>query len=356
MTTPRLAARPAYELPTMASLRDVEPNGWTVASTFSGCGGSSTGYRLAGFRVAWASEFIAAAADTYRANMDPATVLDTRDIRDVQPGDIGDVDLLDGSPPCSPFSTQGKLSAGWHEPVPYSGTMQRTDDLFDEYARLVEGLRPRVFIAENVSGLVTGVAKGYFKQVLARLRAAGYRVEARLLDACWLGAAQERRRIIFCGVRDDLGVPPAFPAPQRVRRSIRDALPDCGGLIWRWGVADPTRPSPTIQTEWRSHSEMALLAPPGTDKDPETGRDLHADLTRYAAAQHRAQLDLPDGYRWDVRRLTLGELRALAGFPPDFRLTGSYPQRWERIGRAVPPVMMRAIAETVRDKILREAS
>lgn len=346
---------------TMAELAQLAPNGWTCASTFSGTGGSSTGYRMAGFRVIWASEFVPAAAESYRANADPSTVVHTGDIRELDPARLEVPDLLDGSPPCAAFSSQGKLSATWGQERSYSGTTQRTDDLFDEFARLVEALRPKVFIAENVSGLVRGVAKGYFKRTLARLRAAGYRVEARLLDASWLGAAQERKRIIFCGVRDDLALAPAFPSPTPRRRSIRDALgDDYGGLIWRWGIADPTRPCPTIQTSYTSHSELAVLAPPGTDHDPETGRDLHAGLSRFAAAQARAaRRELPASYALDVRRLTLLELRALAGFPPDFKLTGSYDQRWERIGRAVPPVMMAAIAATVRDRILvplREAA
>ena len=76
------------------------------------------------------------------------------------------------------FSTAGKREAGWGKVKAYSDTQQRTDDLFFEYARLLEGIRPRVFVAENVSGLVKGTAKGYFKLVLAALRECGYRVEA----------------------------------------------------------------------------------------------------------------------------------------------------------------------------------
>lgn len=349
--------RPPYVVPSMAEIAALDPCGFTAASTFSGAGGSSCGYRMAGFRVLWASEFIEAAAETYAANASAETVLDTRDIRQVAPDDLPEVDLLDGSPPCSPFSTQGKLSASWHEPVPYSGVMQRTDDLFFEFARILEGRRPKVFVAENVSGLVRGVAKGYFKAILRRLRAAGYRVEARLLDASWLGSPQERKRIIFVGVRDDLAAEPAFPDPLPYRRTIGDALPHCGGLLWRWGIADPTRPAPTIQTYYGSHSSYAVFAPPGTDTDPETGRDLwdgRADLAPYAGGRARAAVlgDAAPSYRLVARRLTLGELRAVAGFPPDFRLTGTYDQRWERIGRAVPPVMMAAIAATVRDRIL----
>jgi DNA (cytosine-5)-methyltransferase 1 len=211
-------------------------NGLVVVTTFAGGGGSSTGYEMAGYRVAWANEFVRAAGDTYAANH-PATVLDRRDVRDVTAESIlqatglqaGEVDLFDGSPPCDPFSTAGLREAKWGQVKHYSEERnQRTDDLFFEYIRLCEGLRPRVFVAENVSGLVKGTAKGYFKLILAALRELGYTVEARMLDASWLGVPQARQRIIYQGVRADLaadGYRPAWPAPLPWQYTVRDALP-----------------------------------------------------------------------------------------------------------------------------------
>lgn len=119
-------------------------NGFNVCSTFSGCGGSSLGYKMAGFKVLWASEFIPAAQDTYRANHH-GTNLDTKDIRKVKPEDIlavinmkpGELDLFDGSPPCASFSTAGKREAGWGKVKKYSDGAQRTDDLFFEFTRLI---------------------------------------------------------------------------------------------------------------------------------------------------------------------------------------------------------------------------
>jgi DNA (cytosine-5)-methyltransferase 1 len=349
--------KPPYRVPVMDEIRALPWNGFTAASTFSGCGGSSLGYRMAGFRVAWASEFIAAAAETYRANASQSTTLDTRDIREVSAADVltalgiepRQLDLLDGSPPCASFSTAGKREAGWGKVKAYSDTRQRTDDLFFEYARLLDGIQPRVFVAENVSGLVKGTAKGYFKLVLARLRECGYRVEARVLDASWLGVPQARQRLIFVGVRDDLGMPPVFPSPLPYRYSVRDAL------------SEPATP---------------------TMRDPETGEDI--SMTRYAIGREWAQLKpgrksekylslvRPDprqpyptitqragdrtaasATHWsECRKLTLVELRRLSGFPDDFTLTGTYEQRWERIGRAVPPIMMSAIASVIRDQTL----
>lgn len=251
--------KPAYRVPTMNEIAVLPWNGFNVVSTFSGCGGSCLGYRMAGFKVRWASEFIPAAQETYRANH-PDSILDTRDIRLVKPEEIlsaiglkaGELDLLDGSPPCASFSTAGKREAGWGKVKDYSDTKQRTDDLFFEYVRILKGLQPKVFVAENVSGLVKGTAKGYFLEILAALKAAGYKVSAKVLDAQWLGVPQMRQRVIFMGVRNDLPAVPVHPSPLPYRYTVRDALPhilrqaDNGGF-GKGGMRDAGKnPSPTI--------------------------------------------------------------------------------------------------------------
>jgi DNA (cytosine-5)-methyltransferase 1 len=347
----------------MTEIRDLPPNGFDAVSTFSGCGGSSLGYRMAGFRVLWASEFVPAARDTYRANAAPYTVLDGRDIREVTGADIltaigkpaGELDLLDGSPPCASFSTAGKRDKGWGEVKAYSDTVQRADDLFFEFTRILREVQPRTFIAENVSGLVKGTAKGYFKLILTELQTAGYRVAARVLDASWLGVPQARQRLIFTGVRSDLGVPPVHPVPLSYRYTVRDVLPWITAQAYPQGygrfgsMVPPDRPSATFGSMiytgngyWPPGFVTGPL-PDGTHsrKDPETGGSL--------TVIHRKPVP---GQGPDTRKLTLAELRVLSGFPPDFVLTGTYAQRWERIGRAVPPVMMAAIATAVRDQVL----
>lgn len=433
--------KPSYRVPGVSEIDAIKPNGYTVVSTFSGCGGSCLGFRLAGYRVLWASEFVDAAAATYAANA-PETPLDRRDIRDVTADEIlstigrerGDVDVLEGSPPCASFSTAGKRAASWGQVKPYSDVKQRVDDLFFEYARLVDGLRPRIFVAENVSGLVKGVAKGYFKEILRALRAPGYVVAARLLDAQWLGVPQARQRIIFIGVRADLveryGVGPAFPTPLPYRYSVRDALPELAAVDGRTGpgfartrseidapmnailVTDPAQtryevmlradldqrgafgnggdctetPAPTVLadsagTHWvtalrtkRGDRSLDQPAPtiqthnsPFTQSEatlvvePENGWDAADRRARRVDPGEPSPTILHHGRGWNQiavaepverRKFTIAELRRICGFPDDFVLTGTYAQQWERLGRAVPPPMIRAVAETVRDTIL----
>lgn len=454
-----MTGKPPYAVPSMADVATTRgTNGLRVVSTFSGCGGSCLGFEMAGYEVVWASEFVEEARDTYRLNH-PGVPVDASDIRSVRAADIleatgldvGDVDVLEGSPPCASFSMAGKRSKHWGEVRSYSDTEQRVDDLFFEFARIVEGVQPRVFVAENVAGLVQGSAKGYFKDILRRLRDCGYRVGAKVLDAKWLGVPQSRRRLIFIGVRDDLGTDPVFPTPFPYWYSIRDACPWITNGGWRkakfgpaeqpavnveWKPDDPsavitatglgggaghqTIIGPPTLKEWSSDRPSAtvtasgmyamnamenLVNPPGdeagcaTDRSGEWYEWLVAnghpevddpnevdlvDIRKYAIGREWLRLQ-PGGYsdkyfnlhRTDAdralstltqvagatgaagvthpsepRKFTIPELRRLHSFPDDFQLTGRFGQRWERIGRSVPPLMMRRIAEVVRDDIL----
>jgi len=307
----------------MEEIAAIPWNGYQAVSTFSGCGGSSLGYKMAGFRVLWANEFIPAAQDTYRANHH-GTILDTRDIRTVQPADIleaigmqaGELDLFDGSPPCASFSTAGKREAGWGKVKAYSDTKQRTDDLFFEYTRLVKGVQPKVFVAENVSGLVKGTAKGYFLEILAALKECGYTVSAKLLDAQWLGVPQMRQRVIFVGVRNDLvvkyGVKPVHPKPLLYRYSVRDALPwivnlnrDSMGMEGKWVCDVATEPCQAIRTasggaqtrfEVEAITPRAYLDKRGTGPLRSEGVHQRASST-LAGLLTREQSDLARGWR-----------------------------------------------------------
>ncbi len=313
---------------------------------------------MAGYRVVWASEFVEAARDTYRANAASHTVVDPRDIREVTADSVltaaglraGELDILDGSPPCASFSAAGNRDAGWGRTKRYSDTVQRTDDLFYEYARLVEGLGPRVFVAENVSGLVKGTAKGYFQLIMRRFKGCGYRVAVKLLDAAWLGVPQCRQRLIFVGVRDDLGADPVFPRPLSYRYTVRDALryPTVSD-----GMTDPETGQDldisrsAIGREWRglrpgeSSQKYFQLTRVGEDRPCPTITARAGCLTA-AGPTHPTM----------PRKFNLRELRSVCGFPSDFVLTGSYEQRWERCGRAVPPPLMYHVATAVRDGIL----
>jgi DNA (cytosine-5)-methyltransferase 1 len=388
---PRLTDKPPYRVPSMDEVRALPWNGYTVASTFAGGGGSSTGYRMAGFKVVWANELTASARASYAANMASGTILDGHDIRAVRAEDIleatglaaAELDVFDGSPPCVSFSTAGKREKGWGKVTTSHDATQRQDDLFHEYVRLLRGLQPRVFVAENVSGLIKGTAKGYFLEILAALKDCGYRVEARLLDAQWLGVPQMRQRLIFVGVRHDLGLAPAFPKPLAYRYSVRDAMPWIGKIEGRTGSqfkrqeSDITRPMNSMmasdpeQTRYEIEAETDISRYAiGAEWDklkPGEQSTKYRSLVKPSLGRPCPTVTCPPGEGWsptapsssasvvhptERRKFTIAELRRICGFPDDYVLKGSYADQWARCGNAVPPVMMRAIAETIRDRVL----
>jgi DNA (cytosine-5)-methyltransferase 1 len=333
-------------------------NGYTVVSTFSGCGGSCLGFEMAGYDVRYALEFVPEARATYALNHD-GVYLDDRDVREVQASDIQrvvghrEVDVFEGSPPCASFSTAGKRSEGWGKVKDYSDTKQRTDDLFFEYSRILRDLQPKTFVAENVSGLVTGKAKGYFKEILAELKGCGYAVSARMLDASWLGVPQARNRLIFVGVRNDLveryGVSPVHPQPFSTQLTLLDALPD---VLEREEYVDAETGESTalgraVSREWErtpmggKSDKYFQLCRPDVDRPVGTITAMIGN-TGMASVCHPSQ----------KRKFNLRELRLLSSFPEDFELTGTFAQRCERLGRSVPPLMMKAVADTLRAEVL----
>jgi DNA (cytosine-5)-methyltransferase 1 len=340
MTT--AAAKPPYRIPSMVEVAALPWNGLNAVGFFSGCGGSALGCRMAGYRVLYACDTDPKARASYLANW-PDARIDSRGVRAVRPEDVfavtglkkGEIDLVEASPPCTSFSTAGKRHKGWGEVREHAGTVQRVDDLFFAFADVLEGLQPRAFFAENVSGLVKGTAKGYFLEILARLKGAGYRVEARLLDAQWLGVPQTRQRLIFVGVRNDLGRAPAFPKPLPYRYSVRDACPWVGTVEEQCG--------------FDGHRFLPSDRPAGTVA---AGR-----------AVRTTDVEVQDGYATGAycpsgpvrRKFTIAEVKRLCGFPDDFRLTGSYSDQWARLGNAVPPPMAAAVAASIRDRVLHAA-
>lgn len=369
--------KPAYRVPLMSEIRSIPWNGLRVASTFSGAGGSSLGYRMAGCKVVWASEFVDRAQETYLANCGGDTFLNTQDIRDVTSATLlgqagvskGELDILDGSPPCASFSSAGLRSQGWGKQKAYSGKVQRVDDLFFQFARILEGVKPKVFVAENVSGLIKGKAKGYFKEIMQELTRAGYRVKVKLLDAKWMGVPQSRKRLIFIGVRTDLDMDPIHPEPLPYCYSVKDAVP----WIWRF-----QKSSFVLENTWYRAADDSMCTI--TEGDGCSDHRLHVEAERdlsgyelpdywdntmpnvYPKAGSRAyevydfqRTSLPANKETDLelgrRRYTIGELKRICSFPDDFIVTGSYRNKWARLGRAVPPLMMKSVASTITSRM-----
>lgn len=311
----------------------------TVISTFAGTGGSSLGYKWAGFKELLAIDFDAHAVECFRANF-PEVPIWHKSVTDVTGKEImdfcgikwGELDILDGSPPCQGFSTAGKRKV--RDP---------RNDLFQHYWRLVTELQPKVFVMENVSGMIKGTMKGKYLEIWNTLISGNYNVKSKLMNAMYYNVPQSRQRIIFIGVRKDLNKEPIYPLPNNKVITVKEAfkgLSDkeiiiCENEYWyKCKVGNnfssvhpkghyfsstklnPSRPSPTITKTTRI--------------DPSCGI-----------------------WHWNVcGHISINMAKRLCSFPDDFILTGKYIEQWARLGNAVMPNMMKAIAETIKKEIL----
>lgn len=199
----------------LADLKDVPQNGKTVFSCFSCGGGSSMGYKLAGYHMVGCCEIDPRMMEVYRANLNPDHYI-LGDVRNLvsyleqYPQDyLKDLDVLDGSPPCSVFSMAGAREDGWNkEKVFREGqAKQKLDDLFFHFIAVAKYLQPKVVIAENVSGLIKGNAKGYVNEIFKAFQEAGYVPQLFLLNSAFMGVPQRRERTVFVARRKDLILP-----------------------------------------------------------------------------------------------------------------------------------------------------
>jgi DNA (cytosine-5)-methyltransferase 1 len=378
-------------------------NKFKVISTFAGGGGSSTGYRLAGGKVLVINEFVEEAQKTYAENY-PDTVILPGDIKELNGKDfldaagvgVGEIDILDGSPPCSAFSVAGKLSHnvheeervdlfgnvtiekvagkhsdGWGQTKNYSDgkSVTNIEDLFFEFLRVAEEIKPKVIVAENVKGLTIGEAKEYFNKILNTFEKIGYEVCAQVLDSRYYGVSQTRTRVIFIAVREDVAekvglnfmtISQVFPEPDSDIIPVKDVMV---GLEYDDEEVKYLTDKFTNTAYWKQTGSIMPV-------DPEkvlTGGDYHPKghhfnlkrVSQYAPAPTLTAMGSADttagAFHWsEPRKLTLGELKRIMSLPDDFKLTGKWNQKAERIGRMVPPLMMKMIATSVYEKVLEK--
>mgnify|MGYP001177103105 FL=1 len=351
---------------------------FTVISTFAGGGGSSTGYRLAGGKILCINEFVEEARKTYSQNY-PSTKILPGDIKEMTGKDFleatglkpGELDILDGSPPCSAFSVAGSMcrgegsthSAGWGKTKTYSDgkKIENIEDLFFEYVRVAKDIQPKVIVAENVKGLTIGEAKSYYAKITNAFEEIGYLVTSRVMKASNYGVGQGRERLIFIAVREDIAdkvglniltVSSLFPPTTSKDTTIGDVI---DGV-----VNDPGEVKKL--TEHMLKSGIYKRVVHKMPKNPEkvlTGMDYHEKghcFNTKRASLHKPSPTLTASgglIHWgEDRILTIAELKRIQSLPDDFVLTGSHSQQTERVGRMVPPLMMKAIAENIYKEVL----
>lgn len=366
---------------------------FNVVSLFAGGGGSSTGYRLAGGDVLAINEFIPSACETYRANY-PETHIFNEDIRHLTGEKIlsqiglkrGELDILDGSPPCASFSIAGAKEKMWGQVKKYSDTEQRTDDLFFEFARILNEIQPKVFVCENVAGITSGASadllgSGQYSifgdeqnTIYHALVKCGYKVRYKVLNAKHYQVPQNRERTIFIGLRNDIDADITYPKPLNEIVSLGEALNDVECIQMNriaFGENEPKRVEKknvcfTITADglgatrrYRVIRHGLNVAQKDRNDESKLFTDSFKDVSPTILANYKGlanglvEVQFEDDQK-ALRKLSIPELKILSSFPSDYILTGTYSKQWERIGRAVPPLMMMAIAKHVYQTILNK--
>lgn len=313
------------------------------------------GYKRAGCRVVAANDIDPDMAWHYRRNLNPPLYYLCQ-IRDLLAANLPDelfaLDILDGSPPCSTFSMAGSREKAWGKEKHFreGQAKQVLSDLFFDYLDLVERLKPKVAIAENVKGMIIGNAKGYTKLIMARFREIGYRPQLFLVNAADCGVPQRRERVFFCALRDDLGRPPLALAPTHRWISAGEATADLQVLT----AAERADTNPTgIDLKWWH------LAIPGDGSGYATaiersgGKRAAFNNIRLDGGRPSNSLKAVNTFtHWaECRSLTFREWKRLGSFPDDYHAKTDKIGKY-MIGMSVPPKMTEAVARAVIDQWL----
>jgi len=348
-------------------------NRFNVISTFSGGGGSSIGYSLAGGKVLAANEFVDMASETYKANF-PNTEMIVGDIRELSGLDlmckanvlVGELDILDGSPPCSAFSMIGNREAGWGQEKNYSDgkKVKNIENLFYDFIRLADEIKPKIIIAENVEGLQQGPAKKMLNSFLNEFDKIGYIASYSTINAKDFGVASSRPRTIIVGVRKDIfeasgNIFPSnfFPNEVPKKLNVADAFE---GLVQTDEEIEEAR---NLIGEDSKINQVMQSFPKVNDTDrwmtieyadPELTNDGNSffsmkklALYRYSPCLTASVTASGNIHPLENRKLTVKESQRLMGLPDDYINKGKPIQQFERIGRMHAPFCVAHIANNI---------
>ncbi|MBO5143602.1 MAG: DNA (cytosine-5-)-methyltransferase [Clostridia bacterium] len=338
----------------LKDLDKIEKNKYNVFTCFSCGGGSSMGYKLAGFNVIGNCEIDKKINDIYIKNHHPKFnycmgIQEMNKLKEF-PNELYNLDILDGSPPCSTFSIAGQREENWGKNKKFreGQASQILDDLFFEFIDLAAILKPKIIIAENVKGLIMGNAKGYVNMIVKKLDEIGYNVQMFLLNAANMGVPQKRERVFFIATRKEY----EFPKLNLVFNEQPIKYGEFKDTEYKSINKDSM-----IYERWKKRSNRDCNLG-DTVKRTENGKissfniqflkDNRTPNTLPAGGSLPVRFDVP-GYASDR------DIKIIQTFPQDYDFCGSNVQYI--CGMSVPPLMMKKIAEQVKlqllDKILK---
>lgn len=310
--------------------KGVDHHGTTVFSTFSCGGGSSMGYKLAGYDVIAANDIDPKMQMVYEKNHKPSQYI-LSDVRDLlNRDDLPEVDLLDSSPPCTSFSIAGRWTKDWGVEKKYKEgqKVQVLDDLFFETIKLVEKMRPKVFVGENVQRITQGKAMEYTREIVKQLKALGYTTQVFVLNSADMGMPQRRKRAFFIANRLGKKINLSFNEKHVTLREISDESDTESNL------------TETYKKYWE---EAAIEQPVG--KFAARRKLSYDNVPRTATATH---VNYHPKY---PRELNLKEQLKVSSWPEDYDFCGLKPHYV--MGMSVPPAMMANVAHEIYEQLLK---
>lgn len=309
-----------------------------VVSLFAGCGGLDLGFEKAGFNIIWANEYDKTIHETYRFNH-PNTILNTCDIRTLTGDDIPDCDGIIGGPPCQAWSEGGK-QLGLDDP---------RGQLFLDYIRIVKEKKPKFFLIENVQGILDDRHKESLSSFLDLLCNAGYRISYELLNAADYKIPQDRFRVFFIGIRNDLSNKYVFPnavnsEPITLKQAIGDIIESpryyCDNKV------EEDHPKRMNHDVYSGPYDAKYMARNRVRAWNETSFTMQAQARN--APQHpqapkmvfvsSSQRIFAKGFEHLYRRLSVRECARIQTFPDNFRfIYDDVKDGYKMVGNAVPP-------------------
>ena len=352
----------------------------TVIDLFAGVGGLSLGFEQQGFQVVLANEYDKSIASAYKENH-PATKMIVGDITSLNLSDTfggfsGKVDVVIGGPPCQGFSQKGQRKTIHDE----------RNFLFKYYVAVVELVKPKYFVMENVPNLLTAEGGYFFKEIEELFNKMGYSLEHGVLNASDYGVPQNRRRAVIIGKLS--GTAPKLPKPQSSKVTVWDAISDLAFLESGEGTdKQEYRNAPESDYERllrggsttlynhivTKHSPLALerlaMIPPNAGKEVLPKKHLTKSIYSGTWTRMRkdeisvtitTRFDTPSSGKFTHpfldRAITVREAARIQSFPDDFRFVGNKGSQMKQVGNAVPPLLAAAIAKVIMDDIKEEPS
>ena len=324
-----------------------------VFSCFACGGGSTMGYKLAGFDVIGCNEIDPKMMEVYKENHKPKYTylegIQTFKERNDLPSELYELDILDGSPPCSSFSMAGNRDDDWGKEKKFreGQAEQVLDTLFFDFIDLAKKLQPKVVVAENVKGLLMGSAIDYVRKIYEELDQAGYYCQHFLLDASNMGIPQRRERVFFIALRKDLAAPflewqDMFTQNPKIVLDFKEPKINFGEII----DGNGRELSENMKKVW----DMRIDGDSGMDdaymrefkKVKYFSQSyLYKDKVSKTITSHEDSLVLFDYPKYTSK----DEVCKIGSYPLDYNFLNNKPHYI--IGMSVPPLMTGKIAEQI---------